>query len=86
MIKINMNLENKNILGFLITHLLIQIIIELSFLNNIITEIQYSIIKYFSMGMVLSLMYFIMVYGKEYKEVKQWVKKRRVIAFLYIMK
>ena len=71
MIKINMNLENKNILGFLITHLLIQIIIELSFLNNIITEIQYSIIKYFSMGMVLSLMYFIMVYGKEYKEVKQ---------------
>jgi hypothetical protein len=69
MIKINMNLENKNILGFLITNLLIIIIIELSFFNNIISEVQYSIIKYTSMSMVLTLMYIILIYGKEYKEV-----------------
>lgn len=71
MIKINMNLENKNILGFLITNLLIIIIIELSFFNNIITEVQYTIIKYTSMSMVLTLMYIILIYGKEYKEVKK---------------
>lgn len=71
MIKINMNLENKNILGFLITNLLIIIIIELSFFNNIISEVQYSIIKYTSMSMVLTLMYIILIYGKEYKEVKK---------------
>lgn len=71
MIKINMNLENKNILGFLITNLLVQIIIELSFFNNIISEVQYSIIKYTSMSMVLTLMYIILIYGKEYKEVKK---------------
>lgn len=64
MIKINMNLENKNILGFFITNLLIIIIIELSFFNNIITEVQYSIIKYTSMTMVLTLIYIILIYVK----------------------
>jgi hypothetical protein len=69
MIKINMNLENKNILGFLITNLLIIIIIELSFFNNIITEVQYTIIKYTFTLMLIPYSYIILIYGKEYKEV-----------------
>jgi hypothetical protein len=71
MIKINMNLENKNILGFLITNLLIIIIIELSFFNNIITEVQYTIIKYTFTLMLIPYSYIILIYGKEYKEVKK---------------
>lgn len=78
MIKINMNLENKNILGFLITNLLVQIIIELSFFNNIITEVQYSIIKYTSLSMVLTLMYIILIYGKEYKDFNIWKRWKRI--------